>query len=211
MLSLTKNSDAQSGAEPLWHSNFRNFERLPDTKVVRTTFFINTAAIAVTLAVMFWLGYREYRIRDLREQIAGAQQQIDSNSRQNQETIRLSRLFATEQAKLAEAQAYLVASISPLEIIAALGQTLPKEISIESIDARLTDATGATFTLRGLVAGTPEQAAGAASAYVDILRAHPRLGTVFAAINQTSQNRDARSGLMVFEIVFKAKSGAKKK
>ena len=45
-LSLTKKSDAQSAVAPVWHPNFRNFERLPDTKVVRTTFFVNTAAQA---------------------------------------------------------------------------------------------------------------------------------------------------------------------
>jgi len=66
MLSLTKKSDAQV-ASPLWHTNFRNFERLPDTKVVRTTFFINTAAVALTLGLLLWLGYREYHLYNLRE------------------------------------------------------------------------------------------------------------------------------------------------
>ena len=47
MLSLTKKSDAVPVAAPLWHTNFRNFDRLPDTKVVRTAFFVNTAAGAV--------------------------------------------------------------------------------------------------------------------------------------------------------------------
>ena len=56
MLLLSKKSDDQSEEEPLWHPNFRNYERLPDTKVVRTTFFVNTAAIAVTLMLVNVVG-----------------------------------------------------------------------------------------------------------------------------------------------------------
>ena len=49
MLSLLKKKPDAAAANltPAWHPNFRNFERLPDTKVVRTTFFINGGAIAV--------------------------------------------------------------------------------------------------------------------------------------------------------------------
>jgi hypothetical protein len=211
-LSLTKKSDAQPAVAPLWHPNFRNFERLPDTKVVRTTFFVNTAAIAVTLGLLLWLGYREYHIYSLGEQIAEAQKEIDSNSRQNKEALRLSKIFADEEKKLAEADAFRHATITPAEFVTLLGQTLPREISIESVDARLTETGGgATFQLRGLVAGTPDQAAGAASNYVDMLRAHPRLGAVFDPITLANLNRDARSSFLAFDISLKVKAAAKEK
>ena len=71
-LSLSKRSDAQPAVAPVWHPNFRNFERLPDTKVVRTTFFINTAAVAVALSLLLWVGFREMHIRSLHEQAADA-------------------------------------------------------------------------------------------------------------------------------------------
>ena len=211
MLSLTKKSDAQPVAAPLWHANFRNFERLPDTKVVRTTFFVNTAAIAATVCLLLWLGFREYHIYSLGEQIADAQRQIDSNTKQNNEAIRLTKIFADEEKKMLEAVAYRRSSISPAEFITSLGASLPKEISIESLDARMNDASGATYVLKGLVAGTPDQASGAASRYVDMLRSHPRLGAVFDPITLTNLNRDASSGFLSFEIVMKAKPDAKEK
>src|SRR5256885_4033858 len=99
MLPLTKKSDDLSGAEPLWHPNFRNFERLPDTKVVRTTFFINIASIAITLALILWLGFREYHVRTLQQQIAATEQEISSNSKQNAEALRLNKLFVAEDKK----------------------------------------------------------------------------------------------------------------
>src|ERR1700712_5148904 len=119
MFSLSKKSDDLSGAEPLWHSNFRNSERLPDTKVVRTTFFVNTAAIALTLALFLWTGYREFHIRSLEDQIT--------------EALRLSQVFASEEKKLLEAENFLNTPISSSEFISLLSQTLPKEISIEYV------------------------------------------------------------------------------
>ena len=211
MLSLTKKSETQPVAAPLWHTNFRNFERLPDTKVVRTTFFINTAAIALTLCLLLWLGYREYHIYSLGGQIAEAQKQIDTNNSQNKEALRLSKQFADEQQKLAEAVAFHYFPISPTEYLTLMGQILPKEISIESIDARMGDPNSASFVLRGLVAGTPDQASGLASSYVDLLRANTRLGSVFDPITLTNLNRDSRNGFLTFEIIFKVKSGLKEK
>src|SRR5882757_4134765 len=193
-LSLTKKSDDQPAMAPHWHPNFRNFERLPDTKVVRTTFFVNTAAIAITLGLLLWLGYREYHLYSLGEQIAEAQKEIDHNSKQNQEALRLTKLFDEEAKKLAEAEEFRQSPINASEFVTLLGQTMPKEFSFETVDARVSDpVTGAiNYQLRGLVAGTPDQAAGFTSSYVEMLRAHPRLGTVFDPITLANLNRDAR-------------------
>src|SRR3954464_4399212 len=102
MLSLTKKSDAEPAAAANWHTNFRNFERLPDTKVVRTTFFVNTAAIAIAAGLLLWLASREITNVGIRDQIAEARHQIDANRKQNADAIRLSKAFAAEQTKLAE-------------------------------------------------------------------------------------------------------------
>jgi len=212
-LSLPKKSDAQPAVAPLWHPNFRNFERLPDTKVVRTTFFVNTAAIAITLSLLLWFGYREYHIKNLGDQIADAQKQIDDNAKQNKEALRLSKIFADEQVKLAEAELFQHSLITPSEFVSLLGGTLPREISIDSIEARLTTlgASPAFFQLRGVVAGTPDQASGAASKYVDMLRAQPKLGTIFDPITLNNLNRDARSNFLAFDITLRMKAPPKEK
>ncbi|MEI6106662.1 MAG: hypothetical protein WCR49_06560 [Opitutae bacterium] len=210
-LSLTKKSDADA-APPLWHTNFRNFERLPDTKVVRTAFFVNTAAIALTVCLSLWFGYQEYHIYSLGEQIAASQKEIDSNAKQNKEAIRLSKIFADEDKKLVEVGNFQRAVILPAELVTLLGQTLPKEIAIMSLDARLAPPTGpGTIQMRGQVAGSPDQAAGYASSYVDLLRAHPRLGTVFDSIVLANLNRDAGNNSLVFDIAMKIKTDAKEK
>lgn len=211
MLSLTKKSDAQPVAAPLWHTNFRNFDRLPDTKVVRTTFFVNTAAGAAAIALLLLVGYREYRIHNLGEQIAAAQREIDSNAKKNTEALRLSQIFTEEDKKLSEAEAFLKGPIPVSEYVLLIGQTLPKEISIDFADLRLpAEAKGQVIVMRGMVAGSRDQAAGAASSYVDLLRSHPQLGAIFDPITLDKLTPDASTGFMAIEISLKVKTEGKK-
>ena len=177
-LSLAKKSDASVAMSSPWHSNFRNYQQLPDTKVVRTTFFINTAAIAVVLGLMLWLGFREYHIYNLATQIAGSQKEIDAHTRANREALRLNKAFEVESKKIAEAQIFRQALMNPAEFVTLLGQTLPKAITIESVEARLAESNvGVTFMVRGQVAGVAGEAAGGAAGEVGMLRAHPRPGS----------------------------------
>jgi len=210
MLSLTKKSDGPVAA-PLWHPNFRNFERLPDTKVVRTTFFVNTAAGAIAIALLLWVGYGEYKLKNLGTQIAAAQAQIDTNAKQNAEALRLSQVFSEEDRKISEAEAFVKMPITPSEFIVLIGQTLPKEISIDYADMRLpADPKGQQFVIRGVVAGTRDQAAGSASAYVELLKSHPRLGVIFDPITLDKLTPDGGTGFMAFEISLKVKNEGKK-
>lgn len=204
MLSLTKKSDAQPVAAPAWHTNFRNFERLPDTKVVRTTFFINTAAIAAAAGMLLWVASREYTNRGIQEQIASAQAQIDSNRAQNAAALKLSKSFVDEDKKIAEAVAFMKVPMTPGEFVEILGATLPKEFSIDFVEARL-DAKPAIFQLRGKIAGTPDQASGMASNYVDMLKAQPRFAATFDSIVLRNLNRDVEPGVLSFDIVLTVK------
>ena len=205
MLTLSKKSDDQSEAEPLWHPNFRNFERLPDTKVVRTTFFVNAASIAITLALAMWVFYREYHIRTLEQQISATEQQISSTTKPNVEALRLNKLFIAEDQKVAEVVNFVQTPIATSEFVGVVGQTLPKEIQIDSIEMR-----NPIFMLRGLVAGTKDQASGSASTYVELLRASPRLSSVFETISLDKLTPSSSPGTLSFEISLKVKTGGKK-
>jgi hypothetical protein len=208
MLSLKKKSDAQPLAAPLWHPNFRDFDRLPDTKVVRTTFFINTAAIAAAVGMLMWLGYREFNNHNIGQQIAEANAQIESNRKQNEEALKQAKLFADEEKKLAEAMAFVTVPITPLEFVQLLGDTLPKDISIDYVDGRVSDPRNSLFQIRGRVAGSPDMASGVASNYVDVLRANERIKRIFDPVALNRLDRDAAGG-MVFEITLTIKPAAK--
>ncbi len=205
MLSLTKKSDAEPVAASPWHTNFRNFERLPDTKVVRTTFFINTAAIAIAVGMALWLTSREYTNHTLQDQIAEAKRQIEANTKQNAEALRLSKVFLDEQKKLDDAVAFTKTPITILEFVDLLAQTMPKEIIVDNVDSHIGEARNSLIQVRGRVAGSPEQASGLISNYVDMLRAHPRIGVVFDPITLNRIDRNASGAYMVFDITFSVK------
>jgi hypothetical protein len=208
---LKKRSDAGPVAAPLWHPNFRNYERLPDTKVVRTTFFVNVVAGAVAAGLLLWTGLRELNIRSLGQQIAEAERQIEGRKAQNAEALRLSKQFADEERKITEVVDFTSLAIAPSDFIVLLGQTLPKEIAIDYLDIRYAAATGPTILLRGMAAGTPEQASGAASSYVDVFRTHPRFIASVDKADITNVNRDAARGVITFEVVLQLKAPGKEK
>ncbi len=204
-----KKRDAEPVVAPAWHPNFRNFERLPDTKVVRTTFFINVAAGALALLLAGVVGWREYETRTFGGQAEAADARIAANQAKNAEALRLTKIFNDEEKKFAEAAAFVDTPISASEFVTLLGETLPREIQLEYIDYRPNDAANPQCTIRGLAAGSKDQASGAASAYVETLRTTPRFAEVFSAVELRALNPDARSGTLIFEIVLKFKPAAK--
>jgi hypothetical protein len=208
MLSLTKKSDASPVAPAHWHPNFRNFERLPDTKVVRTTFFVNTSAIAIAAVLLLWLASREITNLGIRDQIADAHRQIEANRKQSGDAIRLSKAFAEEQNKLAEVASFVSTPFDLLEFVDRVGQTMPKEIVIDFVESRMADPKKSFVTVRGRSAGSPDQASGIASAYVDQLRADTVLSNLFDPITLTRIDRNPDGTYMTFEISLNLK-GAK--
>src|SRR5258707_603765 len=108
MLSLLKKkSDAGSVPQvPAWHPNFRNYEKLPDIKVVRTAFFINGAAISVAVALLIYFGFQEWKLHQIQVQITDWQRQIDRDKKTSEQAIALFKKFQTEEAKINEVDAF---------------------------------------------------------------------------------------------------------
>lgn len=208
---LRRKSDAGPVAAPLWHPNFRNYERLPDTKHVRTAFFVNAVAGGIAACLLLYTGFNELRIRTLNQQVAEAQERIDTRTAQNAEALKLSQIFIEEDRKLAEAISFSGVTIAPTEFIVLLGETLPKDISIEFFDMRLTEAAGPTVVLRGLASGSPEQASGAASSYAEVFRTHPRFVAAVDKADITNVNRDTSRGVITFEVVLRLKASGKER
>src|SRR3954467_9266077 len=104
MLSLLKKKSEASAAPtvPHWHPNFRNFEKLPDTKVVRTAFFINGAAIFVALALGIYFGSQEWRLRGLNAQVADEQRKIEKTKRPSDQAVAMFKKFQGEETRTTE-------------------------------------------------------------------------------------------------------------
>lgn len=208
MLSLLKKkSNAPAGpVVPAWHPNFRNYEKLPDVKVVRTAFFVNGVAIAALLAVGAWFSMQEWQLHVLRTQIASAEQEIARDKKPSDAQVALYKKFQAEEAKAKEVDEFVNSKPPVSDLLLRLTHTLPENIALTTFDL-----TQSGLMLRLQVRGAPEAAAGYATAYLDQLRADETL-TAFDHdhFEFTSQARDPMSGRLAVEFLLHLKGAPKK-
>lgn len=208
MLSLLKKKDeaaaAASAASPAWHPNFRNFERLPDIKQVRTAFFVNGAAIFLALAGLTYFTVQEYQLHSLNRQIEEWQRQIDQNKRASDQAVGLYKRFQDLAARTTDVESFVKSRPLLSELLLRFGETMPKNVALSGLDIRETG-----IALRGSARGAPDAATGYTSAYIDMLRADKTFAAMFEDISPTSVGRNPVNGRVVFEVFMKFKPAAK--
>jgi len=191
---------------PAWHPNFRNLERLPDTKVVRTQFFVNFAAIAFAASLLLYFSYQEYRINNLSRQVADWQAQIDTNKRSSDQAVVLSRKFLDEERKIVELGNFLKQRLTLSQFLLQVGNTLPTELAMDTIDVR-----DAAVNLRGTASGSPDEASGRTSAYIEQLRQDRFFSGIFEEVTLNKLEREQPSGRLTFDIFLRFKGAVPKK
>ena len=195
---LKKKPEASAASEmPPWHPNLRNFARLPDTKVVRTAFFINGASVFIALGLLLWFSYQEYELHNLDRQIADWDRQINRDKKDSDQFIALYSKFQAEQSKVNEVDAFLKSRPTVSQLLMRLGETLPKDIALDAYDEQMQGVT-----LRCTVRGTPDEASGYVSAYLDQLRGDKVLLRTFDdfAFSGSGVNRNASTGRLSLQL-----------
>ena len=202
--SLKKPSD-KSLTMPAWHPNFRIPERLPDTKAVRTSFFINGLAIFIVVALIVYTGFREYNLYTLRSDTAIALSAVQARKPVSDRAIVLYKNFQDEEKKVLALQEFLsVSRYTISDFILQLGGALPLGINLSSVDC-----TSTQVTLRGAIKGAPEEASGRAISYVEDLRKNEVFSKLFVSVTLTNIARDPGTGLIRFVIDLKVKEPSK--
>jgi Tfp pilus assembly protein PilN len=205
MLSLRPRSDqTQAPLVPAWHPNLRNRERLPDTKVVRTLFFVNFAAIMIAASFLVYFSYQEYRIKNLNRQLVDWQTQIGTNKKSAAQAVILSKKFADEEKKINELNEFLKQRLVLSELLLHLGSTLPADLAMDTVEVR---ANG--VNLLGTVTGSPEEASGRALAYVELIKQDKYVSGIFEDVSQDVR-RDQGNVRLSFELFLRFKGAPKK-
>jgi hypothetical protein len=204
---LKKPSDKQSAAMvPAWHPNFRIIERLPDTKAIRTSFFVNGVAVFITLALLTYVLSREYELSSLRSDTASVLSTIQANRPGSEQAVGLFKQFQEEEKKVVALQEFLSTSrFVASDFILQLGESLPPSISLVNIDCK-----PAAVTLKGRIDGAPDEASGRATAYIDALRKNSYFSGLFESISLTNVVRDPTTNKIQFVIDLKSKASPKK-
>lgn len=204
LLKKRNKEQASSLQAPAWHPDLRNPERLPDTKIVRTAFFLNGAAVVAAVSMLLWLSVTAYQLRDLRQQIGRWEADIERQRRTSDHAIGLYRKFQADAKPVEEVNAFLTSRPVPSEILLRLAETLPAYLALDRVDLR-----EALFTLKGSVRGSADQASGAASAYLELLQQDRFFTDRFDEIKLVSLTRNPQTGRMVVDITMKVKERKK--
>jgi hypothetical protein len=203
---LKKKSEASvAPLVPAWHPNFRNFEKLPDIKVVRTAFFVNGAAVSITLALAIYGGMQEMQLGGLGTQIADAQKQIKLTKEDSDKAVALYKKFQVEEARIAEVEAFMKSKPIVSDIIVHLGQTVPSNIAFDGLDFRDNG-----LVLRLTVRGNSAAALGYATNYVEQLRTDKKLA-VFDEFSITTSTRNPSTGRLAVELFLRLRVPTPKK
>lgn len=190
-----KKSNATSGGIPAWHLDFRDPSRLPDVKPIRTSFFVNGISVLLAAFVLMNFAKQEFALFNLRSQVTEWEAQIESDGISSSAAVQSFRKFQEEEKKIKEVETFLATQITPSEFLLRLGEILPENIIIETIDWRKED-----IGLRGTVSGAPDQASGYASNMVEVLTNDEHLGPIFSEVSLTSLARNPATGLLAMEI-----------
>jgi len=203
---LQKSDQSQAPLVPAWHPDFRNPARLPDTKVVRTQFFVNFAAIAIAAGLLLYFSYQVYRINNLIHQVAYWQTQIDTNMKASVQARMLSQKFAAEEKKINELNNFVKPRLVLSQFLLNLGSTLPQELAASTVDIRNTGVN-----LHGIANGSPDEASGRTSTYVAQLRQDKYFSSIFEEVGLNKLDRDQASGRLSFDLFLRFKGAVVKK
>lgn len=202
---LTKRSEAASASAPPWHPNLRIVEQLPDTKVVRTAFFVNGVAAVLAVGLALALGHQEWTLHGVNKEISYWQSQIDTDRKASQDAVSLYGEFKAEEAKTNEVARFVTSKPVVSEVILRLGAITPKKIALDGLDFKDTGVS-----IRATVKGAPDRASGDASAYETQLRGDTVLGPMFTDVNLLTMRRNGTNGRLVIEIFCAYKKTGKK-
>lgn len=191
-----KREEAVASA-PAWHPNFRNYEQLPDLKVVRTAFFINGLAVLAAVGALLYFVYQEFQLSTLREEIENRVTSVERDRRASGQAVATFRQFQAAERQIKEVTDLMVRRHDLSDLLLHLGATLPEQIALTAFDLRPN-----RIALTATVRGAPELASGYASQYVSQLAEDPDIGPLFSTVTMSGLARDPASGRITIEITL---------
>jgi Tfp pilus assembly protein PilN len=187
------------GLGPHWHVDCRLEAELPEDNVVGTRFLINALFGSVALALMLVTGWLAYQNISVRHQINDWERRISDSRGEVGEIHRLQGEYLTEAKKIDSAYALMKTSLFTSAFMARLGETLPSQMAIDSIETNEN-----SILVRGSINDTLDSASNLFSGYLGLLRKDPAISPFFDKITQTDFQRTG-DNVITFVVTFQRK------
>lgn len=191
--------NSQTGV--LWHPNFRVVATLPDTKVIRTSFLVNTVAVALVLATAAVLVQREQETAEVRAQAASWTDRIQASTPASTKAGKLQKEFSEAEKRVKEIDGFVTADHVASEFLRRVAETLPRYCTIDAVEMY-----GQGVRLKGSIVGTPVKVPEIATAYVKQLEADAFFSSQLQSVKLDSLDPEKDAERMLFVIGMKFKS-----
>jgi hypothetical protein len=195
---MTKSRDPLT-LSPHWHIDCRLETELPEDNVVGKRFLVNALFGSSALTLVLFAGWLAYLVINFRGQIHDWDQRISDSKRDVGEIQRMQRDYLIEARKVDSAYALMKAPLFISDFIARLGQILPPQMVIDSIES-----SNNAILVRGSIHATFETAGELFNGYLKRLPTEAEIGPFFEKISPSGFVR-ADESTVSFEITFQKK------
>jgi len=118
---------------PHWRPDFRIPDTLPDIKVIRTDFIVNSLSLLLALLVAVYVIQREYRIYAVNSTISDMRQQVESSESLNRASLAMSAKFTKAAAEIQELEKFYKVPILAHHLIVELARSKPDGVIFNAI------------------------------------------------------------------------------
>lgn len=210
---MARTKKSKRDTQPAWRPDFRNVERLPDIKVIRTGFLLNIVAVTVVALLGAYLGFDFVLARSIGTEIDSLEEQIAAKERANRNWQMLNGAFNRESVQFKELEGFLGPWIHADELLVEIAERLPQEAVlstcvyegfVESKGVRGSNKTPyLRLTLDGTLApGEVRDPFEAISQFQEDIESFARIGEQLRIMELRAFDRDDELGLFTFSLVI---------
>jgi len=124
---------AKKQIQPYWRPNFRIPGTLPDIKVVRTDFIVNSVAIALALVTCFVIFQREFRAHVLRGTVADLEARVEAAKPENKKSLAVDSRFRKAGEYVVELQKFYSSPYRAHELLLYLSNSVSEGLIFKQI------------------------------------------------------------------------------
>ncbi len=188
----------QSSPSTGWKTDFRQIGSLPDTKAVRTSFYVNIGAAGILAASLIYVAINESSISDKETELQALTSDASRMQPTNTDITNKDKQFSAQKARLLDIENFInTQGMDPLNFIQSVAESLPPQVILENIEQK-----ASIGKITGYVKSSAEVATGIVYNLEQALNKHATLAKNFSSISISNVVKDSQNERLNFEITF---------
>ena len=204
MISLKKRQ--QSSGSYDWRPNFRDYESLPDLRVVRTQFFLPTLLVALAVGFASYLASREYKAIYLRSEIDAIEAEINEHDVNHAAKVAENAEFMAFERGLDEISEFVDGQLVGSDFLLAVSSRIMEGMYLTRVEY-----ASELVTIEGNLEVPAEEASRIVDGFMKALQEGEVVQGKLTDYKLTSLERVAATGLIRFRIEVGPKPDPKAK